>query len=231
MAPYQLPRVPYPQEWLIDRLAERLSSTRNLFGLLTRLELGVFWFCWRRSRETHNPALKDLLLDQARGEYRHAQILSRYAAEITPETQHLLHYSADDLFSREQASSWGGYARENFDGISRRFWFARVFFGDRAADSYPWSDRLAYMVVLERFQAKFYKAIARHLPGRLGAVVGSIAIEEYLHGEQLQSALATADLRVCCEMAVRRWERRLTLALLLFWLSGAKINYKETTGV
>ena len=231
MMPFPLPRVPTPQEWLIDRLADRLAKAQNLFGLLTRLELGVFWFCWRRSLETHNPALKELLLDQARGEYRHAQVLSRYAAKIAPQTEMLLRYGAERLFEREYIADWGGYEGQNADGISRQFWFARVFFGDKPADSYPWSDRLAYMIVLERFQAQIYRAIARRLPGKLRGVTGAIALEEYLHAEQLQVALAQSDLPVAGEMAIGRWERRLTLALLLFWLSGAKINYKETTGV
>lgn len=230
MMPFPLPRVPTPQEWLIERLADRLAKTQNLFGLLTRLELGVFWFCWRRSRETHNPALKRLLLDQARGEYRHAQILSRYGAELPPKTFLLLTYSADEVLAREEIAGWGGHGAST-DGISRRFWFARVFFGDKPADSYPWSDRLAYMIVLERFQAQIYRAIARRLPGKLSGVTGAIALEEYLHAEQLQTALAKADLAVSGEMAIGRWERRLTLALLLFWLSGSKLTYKEITGV
>ncbi|AUB36159.1 hypothetical protein COO91_02060 [Nostoc flagelliforme CCNUN1] len=202
--------------WVLARIVTLLP---NYLSLLKKLEIGVFFFCWRSHREAKNlPAyygyLEAKLKDQALSEYSHAQVFCQL-------TGSKLNMSGAGLMSREEktAFDWGcvnwDSSGESYqaDGMSTRYLSAKVFFCFRTANSYGWCDRLAFMHVLEEFQSLFYKQLLKFVPEELRAKLAPIAADELTHATELQTSLRLLATPKRQESLVFQWQVRKYLAL------------------
>jgi hypothetical protein len=176
-------------------LARTITLLPNYLILLKKLEIGVFFFCWRSHREVINlptsyGSLEDQLKQQAISEYSHAQVFCKL-------TGSKLNMSGAGLISREEkaAFDWGcvdwDTSGESYqvDGMSTRYLSAKIFFGFRTANSYGWCDRLAFMYVLEEFQALFYKQLLRFVPPEVQEELLPIAEDELTHAINIHASL------------------------------------------
>ncbi|MEH2067923.1 MAG: hypothetical protein V7K47_07105 [Nostoc sp.] len=180
-------------------LARIVTLLPDYLTLLKKLEVGVFFFCWRSHREAKAmPAhqarlcgsLADTLKEQALSEYNHAQVFCQL-------TGSKLNMSGAGLMSREEkaAFDWGcvnwDSSGESYqvDGMSTRYLAAKIFFGFRTANSYDWCDRLAFMYVLEELQALFYKHLLRFVEPEVREQLALIAEHEETHAINLSGLL------------------------------------------
>ncbi|PHJ69230.1 hypothetical protein VF14_03645 [Nostoc linckia z18] len=182
-------------------LARIFTLLPNYLTLLKKLEVGVFFFCWRCHREAkampfHQARLygdldlADILKEQALSEYGHAQVFCQL-------TGSKLNMSGAGLMSREEkaAFDWGcvnwDSSGESYqaDGMSTRYLSAKIFFGFRTANSYDWRDRIAFMYVLEEFQSCFYKQLLKFVPGEVQKELVPIADCEEAHAINLYALL------------------------------------------
>ncbi|MEH1780232.1 MAG: hypothetical protein V7L26_14140 [Nostoc sp.] len=167
----------------------------NYLSLLKRLEIGVFFYCWRRHLEARNlpgyyGRLDENLKEQALSEYNHAQVFCQL-------TGSKLNMSGAGLMSREEkaAFDWGcvnwDSSGESYqvDGMSTRYLSAKIFFGFRTANSYNWENRLAFMCVLEDFQHCFYKQLLRFVTPEVQEKLAPIIQDELTHAINLHDSL------------------------------------------
>ncbi|MBN3951929.1 MAG: hypothetical protein HWQ38_37885 [Nostoc sp. NMS7] len=201
-------------------LARTITLLPNYLILLKKLEIGVFFFCWRCLRQAKNlPAyygsLESVLKEQALSEYSHAQVFCQL-------TGSKLNMSGAGLMSREEkaAFDWGcvnwDSSGESYkaDGMSTRYLAAKVFFGFRTANSYDWRNRLAFMYVLEDFQFKFYQQLMRFVSEEVRKELVAIANDEETHAIQLKSLLWNIVGAKRQQQLVFWWQMRLYLALI-----------------
>lgn len=202
--------------WVLARI---LSSLPNYLILLKKLEVGVFFFCWRSHREAKTlPAyygtLAETLKEQALSEYNHAQVFCQL-------TGSKLNMSGAGLMSREEkaAFDWGcvnwDTSGESYqaDGMSTRYLSAKVFFGFRTANSYDWCDRLAFMYVLEEFQFLFYKQLLKFVPEEVQLELNRIAEDEESHAISIHGSLWCLVGPSRQEWLIFLWQIRKYLAL------------------
>ncbi|MBD2771184.1 hypothetical protein [Iningainema tapete] len=197
--------------WVFSKLPNRLS-------LLKKLEVGVFFFCWRQALQAQaegNSTLNLILKEQAESEYHHAQAFCTL-------TGSKLELSADKLFNRESknAQIWSTVnwdASESFqaDGLSRKYYSAKAFFGGHQARDFSWENKLAFMTVLESFQACFYRKLLQFLPLKVGRSLLAICNEEANHSITLRMALAKMTDSSTATKLMRKWKQRLYLGLLI----------------
>jgi hypothetical protein len=202
--------------WVLARIITLLP---NYLTLLKKLEIGVFFFCWRSHREARNlPAnysnLAEKLKEQAVSEYAHAQVF----CQLTGST---LCMSGAGLMSREEkaAFDWGcvnwDSSGESYqaDGMSVRYLSAKVFFAFRTANSYDWCDRLAFMYVLEEFQWLFYKQLIKFVPDEVRLKLDQIVLDELTHAAELHGSLHLITNAERQEWLIFLWQARKYLAL------------------
>jgi hypothetical protein len=176
-------------------LARIITLFPNYLSLLKKLEIGVFFFCWRCYLEARNlPSgygrLDENLKEQALSEYSHAQIFCQL-------TGSKLNMSGAGLMSREEkaAFDWGCVNWDSngesyqVDGMSTRYLSAKIFFGFRTANSYDWENRLAFMCVLEDFQHCFYKQLLRFVPSEVQEKLSPLSEDELTHAINLHASL------------------------------------------
>ncbi|HYX14760.1 MAG TPA: hypothetical protein VE944_10405 [Nostoc sp.] len=176
-------------------LARIITLFPNYLSLLKKLEIGVFFFCWRcyleaRSLPAYYGRLDENLKEQAVSEYNHAQVFCQL-------TGSKLNMSGAGLMSREEKQAWEwsfvkwDSSNESYqvDGMSTRYLSARIFFGFRTANSYDWCDRLAFMCVLEDFQHCFYKQLAFFVPPEVQEKLLPIIEDELTHAINLHACL------------------------------------------
>ncbi|QLE47930.1 hypothetical protein FD724_07240 [Nostoc sp. C057] len=114
-------------------LARIITLFPNYLSLLKKLEIGVFFFCWRCYLEAKNlpgyyGRLDENLKEQALSEYSHAQVFCQL-------TGSKLNMSGAGLMNREekQAFNWGcvnwDSSLESYqvDGMSTRYLSAKIF--------------------------------------------------------------------------------------------------------
>jgi hypothetical protein len=201
-------------------LVQIIIKIPNFIQLLKRLEIGVFFFCWRQSllaesEEKHE--LAAILKKQAESEYHHAMTLASLSGDR-------LNLRVEDLFTLEDkgADLWGTVScrQDKFqaDGISRRYLAARVFFGGFHALHFNWADKLAYMHVLESFQSFFYQSLATASGIKL---LQNICEDETDHAENLLFALRTVAGNKS-NWLVFKWQMRKFLALPVVMIDFAR---------
>lgn len=198
---------------LFSRLYQDLSS-RDLLKSLAKLETGVFVYCNRlsyRAKRDQMPALARELWGQSLIEYRHAKAFGKMAGLDIPE--HLSDYLA--AHPSHATINTGSAQRFQADGLSKASRLARVFFGDRSASDYGWSDQLAFMALLENLQARFYAYAAdeeekkgNHLAAGL---LRRIALDEQLHSSKL-AQLEFQQTGLLCWLYRIKWVLRLVWA-------------------
>lgn len=224
LAQYKTSNKPTMDELVALALARIVTLLPNYLLLLKKLEIGVFFFCWRSHREAKTMPfhqarlygdLADSLKEQALSEYAHAQVFCQL-------TGSKLNMSGSGLISREEkaAFDWGcvnwDSSGESYqvDGMSSRYLSAKIFFGFRTANSYDWCDRLAFMYVLEEFQSDFYKHLLKFAAPEVQEKLVSIAQDEETHAINLQALLwYVAGVEKKDEL-IFWWQVRKYLALL-----------------
>lgn len=158
----------------------------DLFNILRKLELGVFYFCWRKydQAKTEGRPFSLSLELQSKAEYRHAQTFSAFCGRSIPEP-------IAKAFERPPA--WGTLDFDNevfqVDGISQKYLTAKIFFRGNKAKDLGWGDCLAMMAVLEKLQLYFYSELIDNLSNNFQKILERIALEEMLHGMQLEQEL------------------------------------------
>lgn len=185
-------------------------SKYDVYKFLYRLELGVFFFCWRQSvlAEAEGLEFAIALREQAEGEHAHAFYFSQMSGEKSP----LL---IDHYFRREpEALDWAVINNTNVDGISFRYWAARIFFGGKEAAAYDWDDKLCYMLVLERFQAIFYDRLVDYFDGDDAYRLYAIAVSEKIHSNSLENSLQ--QFYPDYQIKLLKWEARKYFAIATF---------------
>ncbi len=195
-------------------LARTITLLPNYLSLLKKLEIGVFFFCWRCCRESSDSELHELLKKQAISEYDHAQIFSQL-------TGGKLQMTGMGLMSREekQAFKWSNVSWDSSgesyqaDGISTGYLSAKIFFGFQTANSYDWSDRLAFMYVLEEFQSQFYQQLLQFVPLEVQSKLIAITEDEQNHAINLLTVLESMSQDR--QKLILKWNTRKYLALLL----------------
>jgi rubrerythrin len=211
-------------------LAWAFTKLPNHLILLKRLEIGVFFFCWRLAlkAEAENQAiLARSLKKQAESEYHHAQLLSNL-------TGSKLLMSASGLFDREDRSSfnWGSVdwdSSEEFraDGLSRRYICARVLFGGQFAKDFDINNQLAFMAVLEELQAEFYAALLNLIHPNSERYLRAIATDEASHSDTLRELLS---FHPDAQQLIRKWRWRTAIAFLFVPLDLAYLLCDHTGG-
>ncbi|MFN6538110.1 MAG: hypothetical protein RM021_017430 [Nostoc sp. EkiNYC01] len=225
-------------------LARIFTLLPNYLTLLKKLEVGVFFFCWRSHREAKAMpfyqarlygSLADSLKEQAISEYSHAQVFCQL-------TGSKLNMSGAGLMSREEkaAFDWGcvnwDSSGESYqvDGMSTRYLSGKIFFGFRTANSYDWCDRLAFMYVLEEFQSLFYKHLLKFVGEEIQQQLSQIAEHEESHAIQLYALLWSIAGVERRQQLIFWWQVRKYLGLFccpidaLLYLLKQKINLCKT---
>ncbi len=204
-------------EVLCALLAFFFSKMPNRLRLLKRLEMGVFFFCWRQAiaaRSEGRTDLSEVLKQQAESEYHHAQTFCSISGNK-------LILRVHELFKREISSNsanwskvkWDNSEQFSADGLSRKYLSARIFFSDRYAKDFDWEDKLAFMAVLESFQACFYKKLLHFLPGSEIEPILTIYRQEAEHSATLVTALSEMVGMFVARDLMVKWKCRLYLAL------------------
>ncbi|MFN6475374.1 hypothetical protein [Nostoc sp. DedQUE07] len=202
-------------------LARIITLLPNYLLLLKKLEVGVFFFCWRSHREAKGlptcfyGTLAKTLKEQALSEYGHAQVFCKL-------TGSKLNMSGAGLMSREEkaAFDWGcvdwDTSGESYqaDGMSTRYLSTKIFFCFRTANSYDWESRLAFMYVLEDFQSLFYKQLLRFVPEEVQLKLAPIAEDELTHAIEIHACLRCLVGPNRQEWLIFLWQIRKYLALV-----------------
>jgi hypothetical protein len=191
---------------MLKLLAFLLTRSPNYLNILKRLELGVFFFCWRQSilaEEECRFNLAKILQKQCKDEYSHAMFFAE--CEGKP-----LNHTATQWLNKprwKEAHTWSYLGDTIFaDGISQKFRCARVFFNGEFAKSYYWDDKLAFMAILEELQYKFYKELIIFLPTNLQSQFKAIILSEKEHSRLLFEQVKKEELIIY-------WQLRLILSL------------------
>jgi hypothetical protein len=188
-------------------------SKLPMSSLLKKLEMGVFFFCWRQAvlAEDEGQPFAIYLRQQAESEHSHAHFFSHLEGGN-------LKLDTDDFFNREpRALSWATVNWDEnevyqVDGISTKFIASKIFFMGREANSFSWQDKLAFMVVLERFQTIFYQSLIKYFPEEVQFQIEDIASSEELHSLFLESGLIQVNRKSF--VFLMKWQLRKYLALL-----------------
>ena len=206
---------------IIKLLAFLFSRLPSRINLLKKLEIGVALFCWKQSRQAlqeNKSLLASTLLSQAKSEYQHADAFCHLEGGT-------LTLKFEDLLDREFTKKSDTWTQIDWDtkeskkyltnGISCRYLIAKCFFKFQCADAFFWSDKLAFMSVLESFQFKFYQELTPLLPAKEQRVVEWVLGEEVDHAATLTSNLCevVGDLRVATQI-YQSWYRRAELILV-----------------
>lgn len=79
---------------------------------------------------------------------------------------------------------------ESFDGMSKRYFCARLLFKNIIASDYSWEDKLAFMCVLEEEVAIFYQELIGVKDKEISAIASLITGDEFNHANYLKVALS-----------------------------------------
>ncbi|MDJ0677598.1 MAG: hypothetical protein QNJ36_19815 [Calothrix sp. MO_167.B42] len=176
------------------------------YKFLKRLELGVFFFCWRRSLEAAAEGKEELaatLKQQAQEEYSHAQI---FGCLVNSPCK----WPANTFFKSSDSIKCGS----SLDGISKRYWMAKLLFGFAEASTYSWEDTLAFMAVLESFQSNFYQQLWQFLPPQHKDIIRKITSQELDHSIELRNQLTKMVGLQRSAQLLNKWNFRLHVSLI-----------------
>lgn len=185
----------------------RLAIKHNFPGTLrlaSRLEYGAGIFCTKlqeRATVDGYPALADHFTKQAAQEDSHARILGGLI----------------DGKSRIKRNCPGGIASykigyEALEGISQRYWSAKLFFGFKSAATFGWADTIAFIHVIEEVVAVFYSVLAECEDESIKAIALKIQGDELHHANYAKHCLWW--FHPCPQQVIDKWRSRLLLAVL-----------------
>jgi hypothetical protein len=106
--------------------------------------------------------------------------------------------------------SKNGNGYEAFDGISQRYWTAKLFFWFKKPEEFSWIDILAFMYVIERFVISFYEVLGESNIPEVQAIALKILQDELEQTEKIKAFLAAFHL--CPDIVISKWNHRIILA-------------------
>lgn len=172
--------------------------TKNYIDILRKLELGVYFFCIKKFTESGNSFFYDMALE----EYSHARIFSKILGKQIPELKQIKMWNTLVLLPDNDSFQ--------ADGISKKYLCGRLFFGNRSAKDISTSEYIAFMAILEKFQAECYFKLANRKGGEYSEYFQLIGEEEYKHAIGLLELIKTQKISV---KVLIKWQLKLILAL------------------
>jgi len=178
---------------------------KRLYRLLEQLEMGVFFFCIRRSQSNDiYTKLQNIFLAQAVAEHYHARYLAKLQGKKGDRSYKQIPQSHSLIYD-----SQGNYYA---DGVSRRYWSSRIFFKSQKPSELATPDLLAFMQVYEESQESFYRVLAFITGEKL---FGKIADSENSHKWEMKEELSNLVGQVRCDRLIEKWKFRKFLAFLI----------------
>lgn len=103
---------------------------------------------------------------------------------------------------------------EAFDGISQRYWAAKLFFWFKKPEGFDWIDILAFMSVIESQVARFYEVLSESRDTSVAMIANKILTSEIEHADYLKRYAACFHSN--SEGIYMKWKNRIILA----WIGG-----------
>lgn len=174
-----------------------------ILRLAAKLEYGAGIFCFKLSQRAADdgyPTLYKNLRHQYAQEDAHAKMLGSLI-------------DGQDRLKRNFPTGTDSHKKwEPFDGISQRYWAAKLFFWFKKPEQLDWADTLAFMSVIEVIVASFYEVLAQNQDGSVRAIASKILAEELDHSEYLK--LALSSFHSSPESMITKWEDRVILGAI-----------------
>lgn len=188
---------------LLIRLA-LLINFRATLRTAAKLEYGAGIFCFKLALRAQNEghlSLAQFLKIQYAEEDSHARMLGGLVDG--KQRQH----------RNCQTGIWKrGQDYQFLDGISQRYWAAKLFFWFRKPEELEWADILAFMCVIESQVAKFYEVLKQADDEAVTAIAGKILIDETEHAGCLKNYLTHFHSNP--SGAIAYWQAKTVLAFV-----------------
>ncbi|MEH2148618.1 ferritin-like domain-containing protein [Nostoc sp.] len=187
---------------LLIRLALLIDFCATL-RTAAKLEYGAGIFCFKlaiRAEDEGYLNLAQFLKQQFAEEDSHARMLGGLVDGRTR-----LHRNC-------QAGVWSKGDYQALDGISQRYWAAKLFFWFRKPEELDWADTLAFMCVVESQVAKFYEVLGETRDNAVVALANKILQDETQHADYLKNCLSCFHSDP--QGAIAYWQDRKVLAAI-----------------
>lgn len=202
---------------LLIRLALHLNFRATL-RTAAKLEYGAGIFCFKlalRAQEEGHLNLAQFLKQQFAEEDSHARMLGG----LVDRGSRLHRNCQTGVWKKEQDYQF-------LDGISQRYWAAKLFFGFKKPEELDWADTLAFMCVIENKVALFYEVLREDGDSAVLAIALKILADETQHADYLKNFLHSFDSNP--EGIYMKWRSRTIYAyvggfldlLIGHWASG-----------
>ncbi|MEH1902521.1 MAG: ferritin-like domain-containing protein [Nostoc sp.] len=171
--------------------------------MAAKLEYGAGIFCSKmavRAQEEGCLARAEFLKNQSIQEDSHARMLGGLV-----DKKARLNRNCDTGAWVQEVRSF-----QFLDGISQRYWAAKLFFWFRKPEELDWADTLAFMCVIESQVAKFYEILGKVDDETVRAIADKILNDEIAHEADLKDSLSISH--AAPETLYRKWRNRLILA-------------------
>lgn len=175
---------------------------RATLRLAQKLEYGAGIFCFKLSVRAADEGYLNL-----------AQFLKQQFAEEDSHARMLggLVDGSDRLHRNTQAGVWKKGDYQALDGISQRYWAAKLFFWFKKPEELAWADILAFMCVVESQVAKFYEVLQKDKNIAVVAIANKILQDETQHADYLENCLSCFHSDP--NGAIAYWQDRKVLAV------------------
>lgn len=195
----------------------RLALKHNLPGTLrlaSRLEYGAGIFCAKLAKRAADDG--------------YVHLSSHLAKQFTEEDSHArmlggLVDGKNRLNPNCPTGIWKkGIDFDALDGISDRYWAAKLFFWFAKPQDLPWHDILAAIYVIETVVMSFYEVLAESEKESVAAIAFKILADETEHADYLKHCLFF--FHCDSDGVIFKWQDRLPLAML-----GGAIDFLSAT--
>jgi hypothetical protein len=188
---------------LLIRLALKFNFRATL-RTAAKLEYGGGIFCFKlalRAADEGYLNLAEFFKKQFIEEDSHARMLGSLVD------------GSDRLHRNTETGVWQrGQDYQALDGISQRYWAAKLFFNFQKPEVLEWADILAFMCVIESQVAKFYEVLAEVKDSAVVAIAQKILQDEIGHADYLKTCLH--HFHPDPEGAIAYWQDRKLLAAI-----------------
>ncbi|MEH1777111.1 ferritin-like domain-containing protein [Nostoc sp.] len=184
------------------RLALHLNFCATL-RTAAKLEYGAGIFCFKlavRAQEEGYLNLAQFLKQQFAEEDAHARMLGGLVD------------GGSRLHRNCETGVWIKGDYQALDGISQRYWAAKLFFWFKKPEELDWAEILAFMCVIESQVAKFYEVLGEAKDSAVVATANKILSDETQHANYLKTCLSCFHSDP--EGAIAYWQDRKILAAL-----------------
>lgn len=199
------------------KLLIRLALHFNFHATLrtaAKLEYGAGIFCFKlaiRAEDEGHMDLAKFLKRQYTEEDSHARMLGG----VVDGNDRIRRNCPSGIWKKGSYQEDGTWKKGNYqflDGISQRYWAAKLFFWFKKPEELEWADILAFMCVIESQVAKFYEVLKQSDDEIVSAIANKILSDETEHAHSLKKFL-------CCfhqkpEAICMKWHLRVALAFV-----------------